>query len=235
MDYTTVIKRLKEFDIRPSHRPCHLPGYFRKASLLLPLLFKGSELHILLTVRAKHLRLFPGAVAFPGGHFEPGDKDELITALREAKEEIGIDARDVTVVSSLPPMFTPPGIFTYCVAAMVPTKFKPRLNKKEVAAYFTIPLKTFLCSSKRSQVIDKRFDFPIPFYSYVFHARTNDRNNVDITGVTGLLCLAMATAIFGKNPGTEITPGKFLTADKPFQQISIYFDYHRNERWSTNS
>jgi 8-oxo-dGTP pyrophosphatase MutT (NUDIX family) len=44
---------------------------------------------------------FAGEVALPGGKAEEGDADDAATALREAKEEIGLDPALVTVVSSL--------------------------------------------------------------------------------------------------------------------------------------
>jgi 8-oxo-dGTP pyrophosphatase MutT (NUDIX family) len=44
---------------------------------------------------------FAGEVALPGGKAEEGDADDAATALREAKEEIGLDSALVTVVSSL--------------------------------------------------------------------------------------------------------------------------------------
>lgn len=42
-----------------------------------------------------------GEVALPGGKAEEGDADDATTALREAKEEIGLDPSLVTVVASL--------------------------------------------------------------------------------------------------------------------------------------
>jgi 8-oxo-dGTP pyrophosphatase MutT (NUDIX family) len=42
-----------------------------------------------------------GEVALPGGKAEEGDADDAATALREAKEEIGLDPSLVTVVASL--------------------------------------------------------------------------------------------------------------------------------------
>ncbi|MGF1646391.1 MAG: NUDIX hydrolase [Kineosporiaceae bacterium] len=57
---------------------------------------------ILLTLRADHLRAHAGQVAFPGGRAEPGDPDPARTALREASEEVGLDASSVTVVAELP-------------------------------------------------------------------------------------------------------------------------------------
>ena len=50
--------------------------------------------------------LFPpsgisGEVSLPGGKAEEGDADDAATALRESKEEIGLDPSLVTVVASL--------------------------------------------------------------------------------------------------------------------------------------
>ena len=42
-----------------------------------------------------------GEVSLPGGKAEEGDTDDAATALRESKEEIGLDPSLVTVVASL--------------------------------------------------------------------------------------------------------------------------------------
>lgn len=42
-----------------------------------------------------------GEVALPGGKAEEGDADDVATALRESKEEIGLDPALVTIVTSL--------------------------------------------------------------------------------------------------------------------------------------
>jgi 8-oxo-dGTP pyrophosphatase MutT (NUDIX family) len=44
---------------------------------------------------------FSGEVALPGGKAEEGDADDAATALRESKEEIGLDPALVTIVTSL--------------------------------------------------------------------------------------------------------------------------------------
>jgi len=48
--------------------------------------------------------LLVGEVALPGGKMEEGDADEVATALREAKEEIGLDPSLVDVVTVLNPV-----------------------------------------------------------------------------------------------------------------------------------
>lgn len=47
-----------------------------------------------------------GEVALPGGKTEEGDADDIQTALREAKEEIGLDPSLVDVVTVLDPFIT---------------------------------------------------------------------------------------------------------------------------------
>ena len=44
---------------------------------------------------------FSGEVALPGGKAEEGDADDAATALRESKEEIGLDPALVTIVTYL--------------------------------------------------------------------------------------------------------------------------------------
>lgn len=50
--------------------------------------------------------LVAGEVSLPGGKKEEGDADDVETALREAKEEIGLDPSLVNVVTVLEPFVT---------------------------------------------------------------------------------------------------------------------------------
>lgn len=47
-----------------------------------------------------------GEVSLPGGKAEEGDKDDGMTATREAEEEIGLDPSLVDVVTSLEPFLS---------------------------------------------------------------------------------------------------------------------------------
>ena len=52
----------------------------------------SSDLHVLLTLRSKKLKSYPGKVSFPGGKQDASDGgDDILTALRETKEEVGLD------------------------------------------------------------------------------------------------------------------------------------------------
>jgi 8-oxo-dGTP pyrophosphatase MutT (NUDIX family) len=62
---------------------------------------------VVITERAHTMRSHPGQPAFPGGGTEPGDADPAATALREAFEEIDLDASGVDVLGELPTLHIP--------------------------------------------------------------------------------------------------------------------------------
>ncbi|MDN5746578.1 MAG: CoA pyrophosphatase, partial [Nocardioidaceae bacterium] len=65
---------------------------------------------VLLTERAHHMRSHPGQVSFPGGAIDPGET-VVEAALRESREEIGVDSTGVAVFGSLPELWLPPSNF----------------------------------------------------------------------------------------------------------------------------
>ncbi|GAA2057111.1 NUDIX hydrolase [Williamsia deligens] len=69
------------------------------------------EATVLLTARATTLRNHAGQVAFPGGARDPGDDYPVGTALREATEETGLAAADVTPIARLRSFPVPPSGF----------------------------------------------------------------------------------------------------------------------------
>jgi len=87
--------------------PAELPwgGDARPAAVLCLLFDEGDEANVVLTRRSAHLRAHSGEVSFPGGRLQPGELP-LQAALREAREEIGINAADVDVIGQLTPLTT---------------------------------------------------------------------------------------------------------------------------------
>jgi 8-oxo-dGTP pyrophosphatase MutT (NUDIX family) len=109
------------FDLRPTwvtslmtaseHEPStHYgpePVTLRHAAVLVLLTHGPQGPQVLLTERAQDLTDYPGQIVFPGGAAEPGDSGPIATALREAKEEVGLDIEHVGIIGYLPTLALP--------------------------------------------------------------------------------------------------------------------------------
>jgi len=114
-----------------------------QAAVLVPLVLR-DEITVLLTQRTQHLSTHSGQAAFPGGKQDPEDRDSVATALREAQEEVGLDARHVEVLGSLPVYETGTAFIVTPVVALVQPSAPLLPNPDEVADVFEVPLRFLL-------------------------------------------------------------------------------------------
>ncbi len=116
------------------------PGAPRDAAVLVPIVSHASGTTVLLTQRTLHLRHHSGQVAFPGGRVEAGDPSPVEAALREAREEVGLEPSRVEVIGQLPEYLTVTGFRVTPVVGLVVPGFDPRPDPHEVAHVFEVPL-----------------------------------------------------------------------------------------------
>ncbi|MFT4922239.1 MAG: 8-oxo-dGTP pyrophosphatase MutT (NUDIX family) [Haloarculaceae archaeon] len=83
-----------------SHEPTAVTDQEREAAVVVPVIGDGDP-HLLFTKRADHLSDHPGQMSFPGGGSEPTDADLRETALREAREEVGLVSEEVECIGRL--------------------------------------------------------------------------------------------------------------------------------------
>ena len=98
-----------------------------------------AEPGVILTVRREHMRTHAGQIAFPGGRVDAGE-DAVAAALREAHEEILLEAEAVDVVGSIEPYRTVTGYVVTPVIGVIPPDLPLTPHEHEVADWFEAPL-----------------------------------------------------------------------------------------------
>jgi 8-oxo-dGTP pyrophosphatase MutT (NUDIX family) len=112
----------------------------KAAAVLIPVVPRSGQLHVVLTQRTAHLHDHAGQISFPGGRHEPEDQTPQHTALREAEEEIGLATDQVEVLGVLPDYLTATGYRVTPVVALVQTDTVWTPDPNEVAEVFETPL-----------------------------------------------------------------------------------------------
>lgn len=127
----------------------------RKAAVAAILRERSGEVELLFIRRAEHPRdPWSGQIGFPGGRAEPGDAGPRETALRETREEVGLDLErdaeelgaldEVRAMARLRPQNLVIAPFVFRLVAPAPTH-----PSGEVDAVLWLPLARLLDSAAR--------------------------------------------------------------------------------------
>jgi len=117
----------------------------RKSGVLVLFYERGESIYTILMQRNVYDGKHSGQVAFPGGKKEEIDKDIYATALREAKEEVGIKSSDVEVLGQLSNVFIPVSNF-YVTPVVGMLHYVPDFipDEREVDELIELPVENLL-------------------------------------------------------------------------------------------
>ncbi|MCA1818957.1 MAG: CoA pyrophosphatase [Thermoplasmatota archaeon] len=187
------------------------------ASVLAPVVDAPGGPYVLLERRPTGPSVFAGQLGFPGGRIEPGDRDPLAAALREAEEEVGFHPADVEVVGHLTEMDNHLGRRVLAYVGIVPLAAIPSApaSPAEVAelllvplsglrtpgpapatAPFMAPLGIYHPESYESRVLQGR-DRPLHYWHL---AEAGGARNAVLWGLTGELVARMLSRLWGWTP-----------------------------------
>lgn len=151
---------------RPLTRPADKPGKPRIGAVLLVLYEKNSSPHIVLIRRREDLKYHPGQISFPGGRQEHGE-DLLATALRETREEVGLQKETLTILGPLAPVYISPSDFiVHPFVAWHEGLPALKMEPREVAEILETPFGLFLDPAMRSseERMMNNTALHVPFY-----------------------------------------------------------------------
>ena len=112
------------------------------ASVLI--IIYGKDPFVIMTEKAKNLKVHAGEIAFPGGKYHERDYDLLETAIRETKEELGLEVQKEQVIGQLNNVFTLNSKYKITPFIAILDTIPSLKANSEVESILHIPLVSFL-------------------------------------------------------------------------------------------
>ena len=167
---TRLIASLRD---RLPHRARRRLERERRAAVLVPIVDDGGAGRLLLTRRTEDLPTHPGQVAFPGGVVEPGEDDPVVTALREAEEEIALPRALVEPLGLLDDFPTRTDDVAVTPVVGLVRRLPPLTPRRgEVARIFDIPIADLLQSDRWTSRVEERPGGAIRIHYFLHEGET---------------------------------------------------------------
>jgi len=144
----------------------------RRAAVLVPVMSADSGARIVYTLRTDGLPDHAGQVSFPGGSIDPDDDSPLVTALREAEEEINLSPDLVEVMGELEELYIPPSNFLVSpFVGLLRDGADLVLAPEEVEAIFSVSLQELMSPGSLRKVVWEREGRPheVPLFAVGGH------------------------------------------------------------------
>lgn len=178
------------------------PERYRPASVLIPVIDRDDPT-VLFTVRTPTMPSHAGQISFPGGGPKPGDDGPVGTALRETREEVGIDADHVEVLGSLGVHFGGMGYAVTPVIGLVHTDADCVPCPREVAEVFEVPLAHL--ADRAAHVIEQRTFSGTDYAMYAVPSVDTQGRQRHVWGLTAGILETFARAM-NDDPLPEMHP-----------------------------
>lgn len=108
---------------------------------------------LVLTRRSLQLKQHAGEVSFPGGKREPGDTSNIVVALRESHEEIGLDPFAVHLLGSLPAQRARSGIWVRPIVGLIDPDTPLQAQPDEIDRIFWVSLQQLQAATPQPHTI----------------------------------------------------------------------------------
>lgn len=170
---TKILKEQKNGDVVNPFKFSREP---QDSAVLILFNKNGGEESIILTKRSEKVAHHKGQISFPGGVRDSQDKTLWDTALRETKEEIGVDPASISFIGELGKNYSPYGfrVTPFVAKAKAPLSFSP--NPVEIDKVINVPL---------SHLLDREN------LHFVTHGPVFTCQNHKIWGVTGRILVEL--------------------------------------------
>jgi 8-oxo-dGTP pyrophosphatase MutT (NUDIX family) len=169
-------------------RSIDFPQY-KKSAVLILFMEKEGLPYVVMTLRTDKVSTHKGQVSFPGGGYDPTDKDFLDTALRETMEEVGISSEEIEILGEFDEYISVMGYHVYVHVGAVNRVQEYVVCRDEIDEMLEVPFSIFYNEAydKCEKITYEGRDYNVYYYDF---------GTTTIWGMTARIITDFARKIF---------------------------------------